>query len=222
MKSYRKNGIMFYIYNLHDIDKLAFDLLTGDCFVYGANDELLHKFNTIYSVFNMQYHIPVFINESYHLLYIGNWENGLYCYNILNGRIQWHRKLTKTRHLFLFNDFVSVEVCNKGVFFLNCVNGETVKSIRYPAIDFMFQLSDKLLFFGQQNSEFKLYSCQKHEIIGVIDQKNINVSNYLNFVILEAYLQGNTLYYSGFQEQSGLRKPTDFTYNINIEEFIYR
>ncbi len=110
-----ESGILTIVYNIEntDIKKMKFDK-EGCCQVVSKSDEVISEFQTVCSpAYNHQYGIPISIDGK--LIFIGNWEKGLFCYDVRTGNLVWKQKPSKIRNIIVTSDALIVEVCDKGI-----------------------------------------------------------------------------------------------------------
>jgi len=172
---------------------------SGSCRVVTASGEFLSQFQTVFEpAFNRQYPPP--FSPDNRVLYVGNWERGLYCYDVATGRLCWRKGPGRVRRIFPFSDGVTVEMAGRGVFRRSQETGEVTGLIRMGGIEIARELGGGRLFIGPYRRQYLVVGRDSLERLGTIAASVLNPDGCASFVIREVFELDGLIVARGFEE----------------------
>jgi len=192
----------------------------GYCKILNDDSEVVFSFQTIYSLgFNNQYSTPISDSK----LYIGNWENGLYCYEIKSGNLLWKKGPGKVRQIEVFKDFLFIEMCDRGIYKRNKETGELLEMEKISAIESFYRISGDEIIAGPKYNKYSIFRLPELSISYEIPLKNLNYNNSLSFIIQKCIKLDSTLLLNGWEEYPerdySKKGNTKFERKISLEPY---
>ncbi len=180
---------------------------SGECKVFDVSGEVISQFKTICTIgYNQQYGTPISNDEK--LLFIGSWERGIFCYEILTGKLSWKKGPGKVRRIIVSEDKLIIEMCDRGIYQRDAKSGELLKEFKIPYCDNMYVLSDKEILVGPKRNQYIILSTTDLSIIKQFHWSMLNVNESLLFSINTAKIENDYLLINGV-EQYRNREETD-------------
>jgi hypothetical protein len=172
---------------------------SGKINIFSAYGELISSFPTVYErVFNSQYGAPISPDGKY--LLIGTWYKGLYCYDIRTGELLWKKGPGKVRKIIPIENYVIVEMCNRGIIKRDIGTGEIVTELKMSGIECLFQISNNEIFAGPKRNVYYVYQIpdfiEKYAIPGSI----LNPNECLSHMIRDCQKNEGCIVVSGFEQ----------------------
>jgi hypothetical protein len=161
--------------------------------------DFLSVFPTVYErVFNSQYGTPTSIDDKY--LFVGTWYNGLYCYEITTGKLLWKKGPGKVRRIIPIENYVVVEMCDRGIYKRDIETGELVTELRMSGIECLFLISNDEIFIGPKKNIYYIYQIpeliEKYAIPGSILNPNV----CLSYRVQDCHKIDDCIVVNGFEE----------------------
>jgi hypothetical protein len=183
----------------HDkIKTLLYDT-EGNLSVINKDDQQLLKFHTKASVaYNRQYGTPISPDGQY--VFIGTWEQALFCYSLDTGTLVWKQTPGKVRNIIVHENLLFIEMADRGIYARDLNSGKLLKEIKMSSIDSFFLLKKIELFAGPKNGKYFLFDIPSLKIKTEIKIKSLNIHNCLSFIILDVYYKDNELMIKGWEQ----------------------
>lgn len=184
--------------NQFNIKEVKFNT-EGLCHVISTSNILITEYQTICTpAYNYQYDIP--ITKDGKLMFIGSWEKGLYCYDIITGKSIWNQKSNKIRNIILADNELIVEVCDKGIYKRDIEKGNILSEIKMKNIQFLYPISPYEIFTGYIKNNYFIYEIPNLIMKYQIPEKLLNPSKAYSFNILDATMKDDKLSISGWEQ----------------------
>jgi len=172
---------------------------SGDskCTVYFCN-QMRRTLNVKCSVFNRQYGIP--ITEDGSMLFVGSWEDGLFAYSIISGKVLWQFRPGKIRNIFVYQDHIIAARAYSSVVKIDINTGKLLAEIKSGTLEHIFNLGFHYVFAVTMSGKHCIIDIEKMLIVKKYDTKIINPLCCLSLMIQDVVLQNNKLTISGIEE----------------------
>jgi hypothetical protein len=171
----------------------------GHCRVFATTGYLLRDFGTAYvPAFNRQYPPP--FSPDQRVLYVGNWERGLFCYDVDSCQLAWRKGPGKVRHIFPFEGGATVEMAGRGLFRRAQESGELTGAIKMSGIEVALRLGRDTVFTGPFRRDYFVYDLVSLKPLARIAEAELNPDRCLSFVIREVFELEGQLVVRGFEE----------------------
>lgn len=175
---------------------------TGFCRVVNAAGELQSQFQTVYQpAFNRQYPPP--FSPDNRVLYVGNWERALYCYDIASGRLNWKQGPGRVRRIFPFVGGATIEMAGRGLYKREQESGALTGLIKMGSIEIARDLGNSRLFVGPLRRHYLVVHRESLEQLGTVAASVLNPEGCLSFVIREVIELDGQIVARGFEEYPG-------------------
>ena len=150
------------------------------------------------SSYNRQYGFPVSIDGT--KLFVGNWEKGLFAYDIISGEEVWRFKTSRVRNVLVFSDFLVVSRAYKAVDRIDIETGKLNASIKSGTLEHVFNLGFPYVFADTISGKYSIIDVAKMAVIERINSKTINPHNCLSLMIEDVKHLGKTILVSGIED----------------------
>ena len=160
------------------------------CTIY-YRDKSSKSVNAKCSVYNRQYGIPVSNDGT--RLFVGDWEKGIYAYDILSGRILWQFMSSRIRNIFVYSEFLVVARAHKGVDKVDLETGKLCASIKSGTLEHIFDLTFPFVFADTISGKHCVIDIEEMRIKKKYSLKVINPFQCLSLMIKDVYLHNNSI-----------------------------
>ena len=188
------------VYNKGIISKSVVHKLTGSI-TFFFNDGTMHRLDITEHVFPMAAYLHQFgitVTEDGKYFFVQSWESGLYCFELMSGKLIWKSKRRHPFELFTKDNTVTCRFFDQCLDTLTIETGEIIQHYPLGYNTSCLILTDDLLLVGPKRNKYHIIDTA-FNIIATIpyDKMNLKASN--SFVIREAALCENGLRFSGFE-----------------------
>ncbi|WP_347490982.1 hypothetical protein ABDB91_07435 [Desulfoscipio sp. XC116] len=207
------NNIKKVHFNFREDDEIG---LNGFCQVFSKSEDVISEFPTVCKVVEHTiYGTPISPDGKY--LFIGTWDKGLFCYDIDNRNLKWKKTPAKVRQVIAKDEFLVIEMCDRGIYKRHIETGELLSEIKMSNIRFMYRISDNEIFTGTKRDKYFIYeipSLTEKSVMKKSSLTNINIYEAIN--ILDAKKENGKLVISGTEFEYSSEDAIDFTRSIKI------
>jgi hypothetical protein len=182
----------------YNVQKLLYNA-EGNLTVIGKDDEHLIQFQTKASIaYNQQYGTP--ISPDGRFVFIGTWEQGLFCYGLENGKLVWKQSPGKVGRIIVHENLLIVEMVDRGIYVRDISTGQLLNEVKMSSMDCFVLVNEKEVFAGPKNGKYFLLDIPSLKINKTISAKDLNINNSLSFIILDVFYKDKDLIIKGWEQ----------------------
>lgn len=177
------------------INYIEFDF-DGTCKVF-YSDGTAKEVTVRTDIYNTQYGIPV--SEDGTILFVGNWDDGIWAIDINTNMLLWHIRQKKVRKIFAYNQYITALKQGSSIFKIDIETGKILEEIRSPTIENYFKIDNQRVLVDRIKGKLSVFNTQKMVVEKTFSGEVVNPNNCLAQVIRKAFSVDGEIYISGFE-----------------------
>lgn len=178
------------------INHIEFDF-NGTCKVF-YSDGTVKNVIIRANVYHLQYGIPA--SEDGTILFLGNWDDGIWAIDINTNMLRWHIRQKKVRKIFAYDQYITALKQGSSIYKIDIKTGEILAEIRSSTIEKYFKLDNQRVLVDRIKGKLSIVNTQKMIVEKTFSREEVNPNSCLSLIIQKAFYMDGDLYISGFEK----------------------